>query len=242
MHNEQSARIDISEIVAGWDKEPEGIWAISPGVDWCKKGYKIQVEKDCAIGQGVILGDLCKLGEGCRVGELTRLHHGVILYSGTTISSFCTVGTLTAILSNVFIGDNCDIGPSCEIQSNTVIDRGGNISHGTTIREGCVLGLGCELGRNSYISKNCTLDNYCTLGSHSHVGPGARDVTDLGFVEGYRKCIAQVDGVAYIGAGCRWFTLKAALAHWSYNPRRVKTLALMESAKRIAQINDWKWE
>ena len=57
---------------------------------------------------------------------------------------------------------------------------------------------------------------------------------DLGFADGYRKCIANVKGVAYIGAGCRWFTLAEALRHWDNKPGRIETMCLMQSAIYLA--------
>jgi len=74
------------------------------------------------------------------------------------------------------------------------------------------------------------------------LGAKSSDATDLGWADGYRKCIAQVDGVAYIGAGCRWFTLSDAIAHWSAKPDRVMTMCLMESALAIAGLNGWSHE
>jgi len=71
------------------------------------------------------------------------------------------------------------------------------------------------------------------------VGPRSSDAVDIGWADGYRKCIAQVDGVAYIGAGCRWFTLAQALKHWDNKPDRVLTMCLMHAAIAIAQSKGW---
>jgi hypothetical protein len=49
--------------------------------------------------------------------------------------------------------------------------------------------------------------------------------------------------VAYISAGCRWFTLSEAIAHWSNHAKdRRHTVCLLESAKAIATMRGWKWE
>jgi hypothetical protein len=73
------------------------------------------------------------------------------------------------------------------------------------------------------------------------VGDRASDIFDLGYADRYRKVIAQVDGVAYIGAGCRWFTLDDAIAHWqSAGKSRRDTMALMLAAKEIARLRGWR--
>ena len=88
-----------------------------------------------------------------------------------------------------------------------------------------IVGSGCSLG------SGCKLGNYCS------------DSIDLGFADGYRKCIAQVKGVAYIGAGCRWFTLAEALKHWSARGEsRALTMCLMQSAVAIAGYKGWSHE
>jgi hypothetical protein len=59
---------------------------------------------------------------------------------------------------------------------------------------------------------------------------------------GNRKCIAQVNGVAYIGAGCRWFTLSEAIIHWNGKADACElTLCQLESAKCIARLRGWEF-
>jgi hypothetical protein len=45
--------------------------------------------------------------------------------------------------------------------------------------------------------------------------------------------------VAYIGAGCHWFTLHDALLHWANKPDRELTMCLMQSAIYIAGLRGW---
>lgn len=81
------------------------------------------------------------------------------------------------------------------------------------------------------------------IGEWASIGEWAHDAIDLGLADGYRKCIAQIDGVAWIGAGCRWFTLTDAITHWtSKADQRELTLCLLESAKCIARLNGWQFE
>ena len=51
--------------------------------------------------------------------------------------------------------------------------------------------------------------------------------------------MANVDGVAYIGAGCRWFTLQDAIKHWEKREDRVLTRIIIESAIAIAKHKGW---
>lgn len=86
----------------------------------------------------------------------------------------------------------------------------------------------------------CKLGYGCTLGDRCILGDKAKNSVDIGHADGYRKCIASVNGVAYIGAGCRWFTLAEAREHWqNHEQDRALTLCLLESAAAIAKHNGW---
>jgi len=85
-----------------------------------------------------------------------------------------------------------------------------------------------------------TLGDGVRLGDRVRLGDKCTDAVDLGWADGYRKCIAQVDGVAYIGAGCRWFPLADAIRHWANNPDRELTMCLMQSAIFVAGLRGWK--
>jgi hypothetical protein len=76
--------------------------------------------------------------------------------------------------------------------------------------------------------------------ARASIGGNSTDAIDLGWADGYRKCICQVKGVAYIGAGCRWFTLDDAMAHWSNKPDREITMCLMMAALHIVYLRGWK--
>ena len=176
--------INISEIVSTW-AVVDG-WSISPGVPWCKEGYRINVGKSCKLGDYCTLGDYCNLGDNCMLGDYCRL------------------------------GDYCGLGDCCKLGNN------------------CMLGDYCRLGYKCSLGYGCTLGNICTL------GPNATDPIDLGVTDGYRKCICNVGGVAYIGAGCRWFNLRAALKHWgSHTGDRRMSVAQMTYAKSIAELKGW---
>ena len=98
---------------------------------------------------------------------------------------------------------------------------------------------GVRIGNDVCIGSYVRIADGASIGNDASVGPRSSDAVDIGWADGYRKCIAQVDGVAYIGAGCRWFTLAEALKHWDNKPDRVLTMCLMHAAIAIAQSKGW---
>jgi FAD/FMN-containing dehydrogenase len=77
------------------------------------------------------------------------------------------------------------------------------------------------------------MGNQATLGDGAIIGERATWAIDIGAANGYRVCVAEVNGVAYVGAGCRWFTLSAALKHMQ-DDDRIELRCLLESAIAIA--------
>jgi NDP-sugar pyrophosphorylase family protein len=110
-----------------------------------------------------------------------------------------------------------------------------------TLGDGVRLGNGVRLGDGVRLGNGVRLGDYVTLGNGARVLAGS-DAIDLGWADGYRKCIAQVNGVAHIGAGCRWFTLADALKHWEPMEDRVMTMCLIQSAVFIAGYKGWSHE
>jgi hypothetical protein len=53
--------------------------------------------------------------------------------------------------------------------------------------------------------------------------------------EGYPKTLCAVDGVAWILAGCQWFTLADAKLHWAERSDRPLTRAAMLMASEVAR-------
>ena len=112
----------------------------------------------------------------------------------------------------------------------------------TWIAEGhrVIVGNYASIGSYARIGNDASIDRYASIGDGATIGNDASEVIDLGFADGYRKCIANVKGVAYIGAGCRWFTLAEAIEHWeSHDEDRDLTLCLMQSAIHIAGLKGW---
>ena len=108
------------------------------------------------------------------------------------------------------------------------------VGNGTSIGDRASIGNGTRIGNGTSIGDDAS------IGDRASIGDDASEVIDLGFVDGYRKCIAGVNGVAYVGAGCRWFTLAEAIKHWeSHEKNRDLTLCLMQSAIHIAGLKGW---
>ena len=98
-----------------------------------------------------------------------------------------------------------------------------------------------RIGDRSSIGEGSSIGAWSRIGDRSRIGEWSTSAIDIGFADGYRKCIAEVNGVAHIGSGCRWFTLDAALKHWGgHSEDRRMTMALLESAKAIAALKGWK--
>ena len=105
------------------------------------------------------------------------------------------------------------------------------------------IGARARIGAWARIGARARIGDDASIGAWASIGASSSDAIDLGFADGYHKCIAQVDGVAYIGAGCRWFTLAAALKHWGEHPEdRNLTMCLMQGAIAIAGYKGWRQE
>ena len=105
------------------------------------------------------------------------------------------------------------------------------------------LANGAVIGQGAVIRLYAVIRPYAVIGHNARVGPNARWIACVGFADGYYKDLCAVGDVAYIGAGCRWFTLGEALRHWGdHEEDRSATMALMEGAKALATLNNLKWE
>ena len=135
-----------------------------------------------------------------------------------------------------------------KIGARIIIDGAGssmgeesNIGEESRLGAGSNIGAWSNIGAGSNIGEESSIGAGSSLGEESSLGAGSTAAIDIGFADGYRKCIAEVKGVAHIGAGCRWFTLRDALKHWGgHSEDRRMTMALLESAKAIAALKGWK--
>ena len=125
-------------------------------------------------------------------------------------------------------------------------DRGWSIAPAglSWIAEGARVRIGdnSSIGNGSILGDGSSIGDGSRIGNGSSIGNDASWARDIGFADGYRKCIANVHGVAYIGAGCRWFTLAAALRHWDNKQDRIETMCLMQSAIFLAGYHGLAFE
>lgn len=113
-------------------------------------------------------------------------------------------------------------------------DDGWSVSPGT---------IWCPAGRRVRVGQGCAAGNGFKAGDYFKAGNYAAGIACIGYADGYWKSLSAVDGVAYIGAGCRWFPLADAIRHWSNHAQdRRATLALMQAAKALAEIHGLKEE
>ena len=110
------------------------------------------------------------------------------------------------------------------------------------IGERATIGEWARIGERATIGEWARIGEWAAIGEGAAIGPKSSDAVDLGWADGYRKCVAQVGGVAYIGAGCRWFTLDSAIAHWAAAPAGTRDLTrcLLQSAIHIAGLRGWR--
>ena len=98
-----------------------------------------------------------------------------------------------------------------------------------------------SVGAWARVGAGASVGEGVSVGEGASVGDKSTLIADLGSYEGYRKCLCALDGVAYIGAGCRWFTLKEAKKHWSAKKKdRRITRSMLTTASLIAKINKLK--
>jgi hypothetical protein len=60
--------------------------------------------------------------------------------------------------------------------------------------------------------------------------------------DGYCKSLCEVDGVAWIMSGCRWFTLANARRHWAHKSNRVTTFLMLEGIAAVAKSRNLREE
>lgn len=221
----------LTEIAAadlvGWKQQGNYCWT-SPGVSWCGEGASIvlplymgagcQINANVRIGANVHIGSNsridqgCRVSSGCRIGEDCHIGVGCRIGKGSDIESYCCIGSRSTVSELCWIGENCHIGPDCHI------------------------GSGCHIGACSYIGPHSRLGDDCHLGGDCRIGAGAQNPIDLGYCDGYRRALAEVDGVAFIGSGCRWWPLDRIAAHWrAHGEDRSLSLCLLPALYAIAE-------
>jgi hypothetical protein len=93
--------------------------------------------------------------------------------------------------------------------------------------------------------KNLSHEGGCWVSGDAHVSGGVICAGEHTWCrvwadsDGYSKCLVEIDGVAWIGAGCRWFTLAEAIQHWeNHTYDREETVALLQGAIALAAFKN----
>ena len=129
------------------------------------------------------------------------------------------------------------------LANGAIIEQDARIGRRATIGQGAIIGQDATIGQGATIGQYAVIEHDATIGQGARIERHARWIACVGFADGYYKDLCAVGDVAYIGAGCRWFTLGEALRHWENHPEdRRATMALMEGAKALATLNNLKWE
>ena len=97
---------------------------------------------------------------------------------------------------------------------------------------------GAYIGQGAYIEQGAYIGQGARIGQGAHIGQGAlirkgdEYVTVLGYADDYWKTLTRRNGVLWINAGCRDFSLDDALKHWRKAPNRELTYALVKAAAK----------
>ena len=95
-------------------------------------------------------------------------------------------------------------------------------------------------GDDATIGNGVKIGNDATIGNYATIGDYAMDSVNLGFANGFAVHLAQVDGVAFIGGGCKWFNISEAVAYVIDRPERAEMLDRVLYAATIADRKGWR--
>jgi carbonic anhydrase/acetyltransferase-like protein (isoleucine patch superfamily) len=99
----------------------------------------------------------------------------------------------------------------------------------TYIQETARIGAGVVIGDEAVIGADAVIE----VGAR--VLRGDTYIAVLGHCEGYVKTLCDRDGVAWINAGCRSFSLDDAISHWAGKEARPEAMKLMDKALGLAR-------
>lgn len=186
---------------------------------WPSAGYYSSAPADSPLCKK---GTRLQIHNNVRIGRFVRLGDWTSIEAGARVDSFAQLGDWTTLRRNAVVGRCVNLGEDVFV------------GEGARVGQDAVIGIGASIGRGAIVACNTE------LGSGAVVPEYGQHTIDLGLVDGYRKCISEVAGVAIVTAGCRTFTLDEALDHWGHHHlNRDLTMCLLESAQAIARIRGW---
>ena len=231
------------------EEATEREWIEASGLDW-----RI-APRDCPYmdeGGRVLIGvgSRTEVGKGVWIGERARIYPGARIASGTRVGEWARIGPDTWIGEGAQIGSGARISEGAQTGSGSWIDERVYIGEGVRIASSTTIGERAQIGSHSSIGPGTEIDEGAYIGAKSRIGDSAHIyhnavfVHDLGFTDGWRKCLVTVDGVYYIDAGCRHFTMAEALAHWGDHEenRRITMIQLAYAQGLIDLFENKKTE
>jgi len=193
--------------------------------------YPLTAVNYVIVGESVSIGDDAAIGARAAIGD------------GVYIDSHAAIGDDVCIGDNATIGGYATIGDFVTIGRETTIGDFATIGHFATIGRETTIGYHAIVGTRATIDDCAVIGRSVRIGDFATIGDWAIYIADIGHADGYRKTLCDLDGIAYIGAGCRWFCLQDALNHWSnHQEDRRATMALMQSAKALADLHGLKYK
>lgn len=168
----------------------------------------------------------------CWVYDNARLEDGATLSGDAALLSKARVGYDAQVYGKAIIADEAEVSGSAIIRGRARVRTFANVSH-SVLLEGHAKVTG-----DAILYGTLELDGG-VIRSGAHREGGA---VVFGRCDGYSRLVCQIKGVAWVGAGCRWFTLSKAIIHWeNHTEDRTEALALLEGAKAIARAKGWQF-
>ena len=137
--------------------------------------------------------------------------------------------------------DNLSHNADCWVSGNASVSGDARVSGNASVYGDAYVHGNASVYGDASVSGNASVSGGSVSGGS--VLSGQHEwIIKWAYCDGYSKIICEVEGVAMIGAGCRWFTLAEAIEHWNnHSETRDDTVALLEGAKAIADKKGLKY-
>jgi acetyltransferase-like isoleucine patch superfamily enzyme len=144
-------------------------WSVKFGNN-VRVGHYVVIDKDCVIGNDVLIGHGTKIRSGVRIGNDTKIGHNVVIEADTIIGDHVTIQSQCHITKLAIIKNWCFFGPKAMCINTQhishgrkfkpklkgpVFSTGCRIGAGSKIMPGVKLGRECEIGVGAVVTKNC---------------------------------------------------------------------------------------
>ena len=121
-------------------------------------GANVEIGKDCAIWNYVVIGDNTKIGDGTLIGSFCDIGKNVTLGKNCNIQAHVTISNDCILGNNVFIAPNSsllnDKYPKSTFMTAPVIKDNAAIGGGVTILPNVTVGEKAVVGGGSVVTKD----------------------------------------------------------------------------------------